>query len=240
MFNKINKINALLIIAILLLNIFFSPLLTQKVCAEDSTTDIKGPMLVHAKYNEYGPNPPEKISNASGGAPGDQRQEQNCGITEEVAIEPFYDKPWLKMLRYNNSDKKLTEKVKKAIADNAIKAARNVNIGYDQPTRRTFYQEAVKAGYDIAAINTPCAADCSALVAGILGIVGHELNIPELQEIANLSPITANMESVYKSKGFTVYDSSNINLKTAESLQAGDILLIPRCSYSNIRRGSFC
>lgn len=105
------------------------------------------PKIVHAKTNENG--------QVSGGKPGDQ-------TGREVVLETMYSFEWQYVLRPIEKD--LADK----IITNAKLLAENDNIGYDQPTRYSMYEQAKKHNFDLSKIDTPCAADCSQLVATVL------------------------------------------------------------------------
>lgn len=58
----------------------------------------------------------------------------------------------------------------------AMKAAcANMNIGYDQSTRNTLYNLAIKVNFDPARVDTPCNTDCSALVRVCCAYAGIKL-----------------------------------------------------------------
>lgn len=127
------------------------------------------------------------------------------------------------MLRYENpEDEELEQKVRKAIASNAILGAKNDCIGYDQDTRGTFLNEVSKVDYNIENLTTNCNTDCSAFVCTILKIVGHQLDIDELKNI----PLDATpaMENDLTKAGFKAYRGSKY-LTSPDELQPGDILL---------------
>ena len=127
------------------------------------------------------------------------------------------------MLRYENpEDEELEQKVRKAIASNAILGAKNDCIGYDQDTRGTFLNEVSKVDYNIENLTTNCNTDCSAFVCTILKIVGHQLDIDELKNI----PLDATpaMENDLTKAGFKAYKGSKY-LTSPDELQPGDILL---------------
>ena len=127
------------------------------------------------------------------------------------------------MLRYENpEDEELEQKVRKAIVSNAILAAKNDCIGYDQYTRETFWNEVSKVDYNIENLTTNCNTDCAAFVCTILKIVGHQLDIDELKNI----PLddTRAMENDLTKAGFKAYKESKY-LTSPDELQPGDILL---------------
>lgn len=206
MFNKTEKNIALLIIVITILNIFFSGALSNKVYAANQS--VSGNMLAGANQDEK--------KKYHGGKPGDS-------TGKEVYIKPWYSEPWNVVLRYENpNDKELEQNVRNAIASNAILAANNDNIGYDQDKRTTFLTEVSKVGYDLTKLTTKCNTDCSAFVCTIIIIVGYQLNIDTLRMIGITN--TGGMEARLTGVGFKAYkDSSYTN--SYGKLQKGDILL---------------
>lgn len=112
--------------------------------------------------------------------------------------------------------------VRNMMADMAVQAANNDNIGYDQLQRETFWEELKKVNYVPANITTPCEADCSSGVCAIVKGVGYKLNRPELQNI----PITSTpyMRSIFASAGFEVLTDSKY-LTTPNNLVTGDVML---------------
>ena len=97
---------------------------------------------------------------------------------KEYKIQDYYSKPWDRgAWRYKD------EEVARQIAANAILAANNDYIGYCQPHRQTFWQEAQKVDYDISQITTPCAADCSGSTSTVIAITGYQLDIDELKTV---------------------------------------------------------
>lgn len=144
-----------------------------------------------------------------GGQAGDQ-------TGAEWHIIPWYNRPWDCILRHPDA------KVRKKIADLAIKAANNNKIGYDQNQRTTFWDQLKKVNYDPAKITTACEADCSAGVCSIIKAVGYLLGIKKLQSISITT--THYMRNMLKNAGFEVLTDKKY-LTSDEYLLAGDILL---------------
>lgn len=206
MFNKIEKNIALLIIVITILNIFFSGALSNKVYAAKQASS--GNMIAGANQDEH--------RKYHGGKPGDS-------TGKEVYVKPWYSDPWDVVLRYENSeDKELEQNVRNAIAANAVLAANNDNIGYDQNTRSSFLTEVSKVGYDLNKLTTKCNTDCSAFVCTIIIIVGYQLNIDQLKMIGLTN--TGGMKSKLTGVGFKAYND-NTYTNSYGKLQRGDILL---------------
>lgn len=144
-----------------------------------------------------------------GGAAGDQ-------TGKEWQIRSWYNRPWDVVLRYPD------EKIAKAISNEAIAAANNNNIGYDQRQRTTFWTQLARSGYHTANIKEKCEADCSAGAMSIVKAVGFLYDIKKLQDVQIVT--THYMRAELKKAGFeeltwTKYRTSEANLRP------GDILL---------------
>lgn len=89
---------------------------------------------------------------AKGGKPGNQ-------TGKELREQAWYknSKEWRV---FRAKDKNVAAKIAQAMKA----ACANMNIGYDQSTRNSLYNLAVKVGFDPAKVDTPCNTDCSALV----------------------------------------------------------------------------
>lgn len=149
------------------------------------------PKIVHAKLNESG--------YVSGGKAGDQ-------TGNEVVMETMYSFEWQTVLR--PLDKELADK----IVENAKLAAQNENIGYDQPTRYSMYEQAKKHNFDFSKIDIPCATDCSQLVATVLIASG-----------VNVSPYIYTwtmIDAITKTGKFAAF-----NYTSYADLRPGDILV---------------
>ena len=146
----------------------------------------------------------------SGGKAGDQ-------TGGEWAVIPWYSRPWNCVLRHPD------ENVRKLIAQMAVAAANNNNIGYDQGQRGTFWAELKKAKYKPEKIKVKCEADCSSGTAAIVKAVGYLLNIQKLKDVST-SLYTGNMRNFLKQAGFEIL-TDNKYLSSDKYLLAGDILL---------------
>lgn len=98
--------------------------------------------LVAARIDENG--------RARGGASGDQTGREVCKQTLSGSGS------WSRILRPPSGAQ--------IIVKQALAAAANDNIGYDQSQRTTLYYAARAVGYDLAKVG-PCECDCSSLVA---------------------------------------------------------------------------
>lgn len=127
-------------------------------------------------------------------------------------------------------------KVRSLIAQLAIEAAKNDNIGYDQYERTTFWTQLQKVGYYPSKITTPCEADCSSGVAAIVKAVGYLLGMPALQNVSK-DMYTGNERACLLAAGFEVYTASKY--LTGESyLMAGDILMSSGHTTIEVSTGS--
>ena len=161
-----------------------------------------------------------KISNSghdergqySGGTAGDQGG--------EWAIIDWYQYPWdggwMCVLRYPN------QQARELLAELAIEAANNNNIGYDQYERYSYWNQLQQVGFRPSKIQIPCESDCSAGVIANTRAVGYLLNISPLKNI-NAS-WTGNMRTGYAAAGFQVLTESKY-LTSNAYLMPGDILL---------------
>lgn len=146
---------------------------------------------------------------AVGGFAGDQ-------TGTEWQIRSWYNRPWDCVLRYPDL------KVGALIAELAIEAANNNNIGYDQGNRDSFWAALQAAKYRPANITIKCESDCSAGVIAITKAVGHLLGLKKLQNLT--ATYTGNMKAAYKAAGFSVFTAKKY-LTSDDYLLPGDILL---------------
>ena len=129
---------------------------------------------------------------------------------KEVSISNWYNKPWTAVFR--PKDPADAEKI--AIA--CEKGCANDMIGYDQSQRKTLYDEAIKVGFDLSKITTPCETDCSAFVAVCVNAAGIRVA---------KGMYTGNELSVLKATGkFYIYETSEY-CRSESRLKRGDILL---------------
>lgn len=146
----------------------------------------------------------------SGGRAGDQ-------TGGEWALINWYNRPWNCVIRHPDP------KVRAMIAQMAIAAAKNNNIGYDQGQRTTFWQHLVTSNYDPAQITIPCEADCSSGVAAICKAVGYRLGIQKLKDIS-IYVYTRIQRDALRAAGFQILTDSKY-LTSDRYLLEGDILL---------------
>lgn len=148
--------------------------------------------------------------------PGDQLQNAD-GTGGEVRIEYDYD--------ITNRDPAFTVLLRPKSAELAEMSAlacengcANSCIGYSQDRRETLLAEAEKVNYNLAAIETPCDADCSSFMAACAKAGNANLNI-------SLSPTTSSMRQYFtKSGDYTALTDKKFFTST-DYLQRGDILV---------------
>lgn len=158
-----------------------------------------------------------KISNCGkdeyGGIRGGKAGDQSG---KEWWIINWYNQGWQCILRHPD------RRVREYLAELAIEAAKNDNVGYDQSQNRTYWAELQKVGYWPKKITTPCEADCSAGVIANTMAVGHLLNIDALKNIN--ATYTGNMRAGYRAAGFQVLTDAKY-LNSFDYLLPGDIIL---------------
>ena len=158
-----------------------------------------------------------KISNCGkdeyGGIRGGKAGDQSG---KEWWIINWYDQGWQCILRHPD------RRVREYLAELAIEAAKNDNVGYDQSQNRTYWAELQKVGYWPKKITTPCEADCSAGVIANAMAVGHLLNIDALKNIN--ATYTGNMRPGFRAAGFQVLTDRKY-LTSGNYLMPGDIIL---------------
>lgn len=146
----------------------------------------------------------------TGGKPGDQKG-------DEWAIIPWYSRPWTCVLRHPDPS------VRKQIANQARKAARNNLIGYCQGHRLTYWEHLKASNYDPSQITVACEADCSSGVSANIRATGILLKNEELQKIS-VSCTTRNLRKQCDDHGFDVLTGRKY-LDNPDYLFEGDILL---------------
>lgn len=146
----------------------------------------------------------------TGGVAGDQTGGEYANIA-------WYNRPWTCVLRYPD----LAVGLK--LAETARAVAFNVNVGYDQGQRLTYYTQLKAAGWKPEAIKTPCEADCSSSTAANIIAVGYLLGIQALQKISP-SLTTSGLRAALKAVGFVLLTDSKY-LTSDAYLLPGDILL---------------
>lgn len=158
-----------------------------------------------------------KISNCGkdeyGGIRGGKAGDQSG---KEWWIINWYDQGWQCILRHPD------RRVREYLAELAIEAAKNDNVGYDQSQNRTYWGELQKVGYWPKKITTPCEADCSAGVIANAMAVGYLLNIDALKNIN--ATYTGNMRPGFRAAGFQVLTDRKY-LTSGNYLMPGDIIL---------------
>lgn len=150
----------------------------------------------------------DENNNLRGGKDGDQN-----GL--EVRVTPWFaqtrdGRTWDWVARIRNRPE-----VARAIATLMIESCDNQNVGYNQDRRETFTNECRKVGWKPKNVTTPCATDCSALVACVLNCLNIQVSTSmntysELDQLKN----TELFDILYDSKYLT----------TGDHLQVGDIL----------------
>ena len=146
----------------------------------------------------------------TGGKPGDQKG-------DEWAIIPWYSRPWTCVLRHPDPA------VRKQIANQARKAARNNLVGYCQGHRLTYWEHLKASNYDPSQITVACEADCSSGVSANIRATGILLKNEELQKIP-VSCTTRNLKPQCDEHGFDVLTDKKY-LTSPDYLLEGDILL---------------
>ena len=160
--------------------------------------------LAHAVGNELG--------GLSGGKPGDQLQDStnNAG---ELRFSDWYISGgvrWDCVLHCTDNA------TRKKIAADAIKAVRNVNIGYSQDKRYGLYDDTKPYGFDAEKTTKAVDCDCSSLATVCANYAG--IAIPR-------DTYTGNMQKVYVStKMFKAYTSDKY-CTSPSSLKRGDLLV---------------
>ena len=145
-----------------------------------------------------------------GGAAGDQ-------TGGEWQIRNWYNRGWNCVLRY--PDKIIAQ----MIANEAIDAANNNNIGYDQWNRESLWKELTVVGYRFADVKNKCETDCSNGVASIVKAIGYLTGNKKLQAVP-ISATTVNLKSFLVEAGFQCLTFSKY-LTSENYLEPGDILL---------------
>lgn len=151
--------------------------------------------------------------------PGDQANIKGNG-GEEYGLIKWYDKPWLGILRYNGDSK---EKVRVAISNCAIAAAKNNHIGYSQSARGSYLTQLKKVKWDPSAIKTNCGADCSSSTATNVIAAGHLCSVSKLSK-SSIDVTSSTIVIEYKKLGFKYYTEKKYR-NGEKNLVPGDILV---------------
>ena len=151
----------------------------------------------HASLNELG--------HTTGGQKGDQKN--------EVCIRTWYNKPWSYLLRPKDHVKA------EIMATNCEIICNNSACGYDQSTRNSLRQEAIKTNFDFTKIGL-CNCDCSSFMS----VCAESAGIAIPYSYGN-APTTKTMQQAFMSTGeFDLYtDYSHLN--SPNFLKRGDILV---------------
>lgn len=155
-------------------------------------------LIGHASQNEF--------KKTIGGQKGDQ-------TGKEVCTREYYLGGWNILLRPKNPIKA------QIMADACIKACSNPNIGYDQSTRNTLRQEAIKVNFDLSKVGL-CNCDCSSFMAVCAEAAG--IAIPYN---GNNAPTTSTMRMAFMSTGEFDLLIDSIYLNSFNFLKKGDILV---------------
>lgn len=183
-----------------------------------TTTPTESPVTLsatHAKYinstsiHYISNSGSDENGNYTGGQAGDQ-------TGKEWQMRSWYNRPWSCVLRFPD------QKVALKIAQLAIDAALNDNVGYDQSQNRTYLSQLKAVGWEPSKITVACEADCSAGVCANITAAGYLLGIPALQK--HTGTYTGNMRSALTKAGFTLLTDSKY-LTSGDYLLPGDILL---------------
>lgn len=158
-------------------------------------------LIGHASIDEN-----KKIS---GGVAGNQNGKELCKRN-------WYANGWKLVIRCK--DKKIAE----IMATSCEKACENRNIGYDQSQRNTLRTQALRVGFDLDRINTPCECDCSSLM-----VICAESAGVQIPYNGNNAPTTRTMQSAFeKTKMFDILTDPKY-LTSDKYLKRGDILVKP-------------
>lgn len=134
----------------------------------------------------------------------------------ELNKSGWYSNGWTLLIRAK--DPNLAEKMAKACEAGVA----NKNIGYDQWQRNTLRAEAKKAGWNLAAIKTPCETDCSAFMAVCAEAAGVNMEPTYTQGNA---PATFQMRQQWAKTGKFDMLTDKKYLTSADYLRRGDVLV---------------
>lgn len=136
---------------------------------------------------------------------------------DECVYRTWYACPWDRVFRHPN------QRIAATIAAEALQAAGNDLIGYDQMQRETFWQQLEEHGYLAKDIDEPCAMDCSAGVAAYTKAAGYLCGDARCKAMRP-DTYTGNMPERFEAAGFIELTDSKY-LDGDEFLLPGDILL---------------
>lgn len=134
----------------------------------------------------------------------------------ELNKSGWYSNGWTLLIRAK--DPKTAEKMAEACEAGVA----NKNIGYDQWQRNTLRAEARKAGWNLAAIKTPCETDCSAFMAVCAEAAGVNMDVTYAQGNA---PATFQMRQQWAKTGKFDMLTDKKYLTSADYLRRGDVLV---------------
>lgn len=149
----------------------------------------------------------------NGGIHGGQAGNQSG---RELNKSYWYSNGWTLLIRAKDPD--IAEKMAKACEAGVA----NKNIGYDQWQRNTLRVEAKKAGWNLAAIKTPCETDCSAFMAVCAEAAGVNMDVAYTQGNA---PATFQMRQQWAKTGKFEMITDKKYLTSADYLKRGDVLV---------------
>ena len=155
-----------------------------------------------------------ELGTLTGGVPGDQTgKEARIDNWPVYYCAPSY--PWDFVLHCTRED------VRECAVSLARAAAENENVGYDcGEYQNSLWDEAEKAGREIAAVETPCGASCATAVLTFYKCAGYLLDIPELQEIDTYKDVW-DIDDQLEATG--LFEKQNEDLHSPDNHQAGDI-----------------
>ena len=132
---------------------------------------------------------------------------------KELKISDWYNrkKGWSHVFRPKDTG------VAERIAHAAEAACNNMHTGYNHKRRTTLYDEAKRKRWDLAAIDTYCETDCSALCAVCINAAGIEISKYLTSSSIDLIPATGQFDTI----------TSKQYVTTSDYLKRGDILRGP-------------
>ena len=160
--------------------------------------------LGHAVSNEN--------NKSTGGKSGDQKQNES-NDKGELLFANYYisgGNNWDFVLRCKN------EYMSSLIAEDVIKAVRNVAIGYSQNRRYTLYDDVKSASFDCSDTTKNVDCDCSSLVT----VAANYASIPIPRDTS-----TSTMKTRYSNTKMFKMNTSAEYTKSADKLKVGDILV---------------
>ncbi len=160
-------------------------------------------MIVNSGHDENG--------KLYGGTLGDQ-------TGGECVYREWYSCPWNRVFRHPN------QRIAATIAAEALQAAGNDHVGYDQSRRETFWEQLEACGtYCAKDITVDCAMDCSAGIAAYIRAAGYLCGDDGCKSVAP-DTYTGNERERLLAAGFTELTEGGY-LWGDEYLLPGDILL---------------